>query len=188
MKETKFKSSCTKKALFLDRDGVINVEKGYVHTIEEFEFKEGIFDLCRAAVSNRMSLIVVTNQAGIGRGFYTEKAFWKLTSWMAEQFIKQNAPLEKVYHCPFHPEFGIGDYRQRSLDRKPNPGMLLQARDELGIDLANSVMVGDKESDMLAAGAAGIGKRILLAENDGTDVAADAVCHSLADIQALLFP
>ena len=189
MKETKIKHPCVpRKALFLDRDGVINVEKNYVHTIEEFEFKEGIFSLCRAAASRGMRLIIVTNQAGIGRGLYKEEAFWKLTSWMEEQFINQNAPIEKVYHCPFHPEYGIGEYRQNSIDRKPNPGMILRARDELGIDLANSVMIGDKESDMLAAAAAGIGKKVLLAKNDGAGVAADAVCQSLVDIQALLFP
>jgi D-glycero-D-manno-heptose 1,7-bisphosphate phosphatase len=180
-------SQISKKALFLDRDGVINVEKNYVHTIKEFEFKEGIFDLCRAATINRMKLVIVTNQAGIGRGLYSEEAFWKLTSWMEEQFTKQYAPIEKVYHCPFHPEFGIGKYRQDSMDRKPNPGMLLRARDELGIDLANSVMIGDNESDMLAAAAAAIGKKILLARN-GVGSKADTACQSLAEIQALLFP
>ena len=176
-----------KKALFLDRDGVINVEKNYVHTIEEFEFVDGIFNLCRAAVNREMILVVVTNQAGIGRGMYTETDFWQLTHWMVAHFERENAPISKVYFCPFHPEFGIGDYRQNSVDRKPNPGMLLRARDELGIDLAKSVMIGDKESDMLAAAAAGIGKKVLLS-SDGASITADAVCQSLADIQTLLFP
>ena len=178
----------TKKALFLDRDGVINEEKNYVHKIKDFEFIDGIFNLCRAAINREMILVVVSNQAGIGRGLYTETDFWQLTQWMEEHFKKEKAPLTKVYYCPFHPEFGIGDYRQQSLDRKPNPGMILRARDELGIDLTNSVMIGDKESDMLAAAAAGIGKKILLAENDGASIEADAVCQSLADIQELLFP
>ena len=177
-----------RNALFLDRDGVINVERNYVHKIEEFEFIDGIFSLCRAAVKRGMLLVVVTNQAGIGRGLYTETDFWQLTQWMEEHFKREKAPIAKVYYCPFHPEFGIGGYRQNSLDRKPNPGMLLRARDELGIDLANSVMIGDKESDMLAAAAAGIGKKILLAENDGASIEVDAVCQSLADIQTLLFP
>jgi D-glycero-D-manno-heptose 1,7-bisphosphate phosphatase len=181
-------SATRRKALFLDRDGVINVEKNYVHTVEEFEFMDGIFSLCRTAVNRGMVLVVVTNQAGIGRGLYTETDFWQLTHWMVEHFEREKAPLTKVYHCPFHPEFGVGDYRQNSMDRKPNPGMLLRARDELGIDLVNSVLIGDKESDMLAAAAAGIGKKILLAENDGAGITADAVCQSLADIQTLLFP
>ena len=181
-------NNATKRALFLDRDGVINVEKNYVHTIDEFEFVAGIFNLCRAAVKRQMLLVVVTNQAGIGRGLYKETDYWRLTQWMEAHFKREKAPISKVYYCPFHPEFGIGDYRQNSLDRKPNPGMLLRARDELGINLANSVMIGDKKSDMLAAAAAGIGKKILLAENDGASIEADAVCQSLADIQELLFP
>lgn len=180
-------NAAMKKALFLDRDGVINVEKNYVHTIEEFEFVDGIFNLCRAAVNSEMLLVVVTNQAGIGRGLYTETDFWRLTHWMEAHFERAKAPIAKVYYCPFHPEYGIGDYRQNSIDRKPNPGMLLRARDEFGIDLAKSVMIGDKESDILAAAAAGIGKKILLA-SDRACIEADAVCQSLADIQSLLFP
>jgi D-glycero-D-manno-heptose 1,7-bisphosphate phosphatase len=134
-----------------------------------------------------MLLVVVTNQAGIGRGLYTETDFWQLTHWMNAHFERAQAPIAKVYYCPFHPEFGIGEYRQNSIDRKPNPGMLLRARDDLGIDLANSVMIGDKSSDMLAAAAAGIGKKLLLASDEVCNEA-DAVCHSLAEIHALLFP
>ncbi|MCP9860386.1 MULTISPECIES: D-glycero-beta-D-manno-heptose 1,7-bisphosphate 7-phosphatase [unclassified Cyanobium] len=181
------KAAARRRALFLDRDGVINVEKNYVHTIEDFDFIDDIFSLCRAAVDREMLLVVVTNQAGIGRGFYTETDFWRLTLWMKTHFEREKAPIAKVYYCPYHPVFGIGDYRQNSIDRKPNPGMLLRARDDLGIDLANSLMIGDKESDMLAAAAAGVGKKILLA-SDGAGIAADAVCQSLAAIQSLLFP
>ena len=180
-------TAVTKRALFLDRDGVINVDKNYVHKIKDFEFREGIFNLCRAAVNSGMLLVVVTNQAGIGRGIYAEADFWRLTHWMEAHFEKEKAQIARVYHCPFHPEFGIGEYRQNSLDRKPRPGMFLRARDELGIDLANSVMIGDKESDMLAAAAAGIGKKILLA-SDRACIEADAVCQSLVEIHALLFP
>ena len=134
-----------------------------------------------------MSIMIIANQARVGRGLYTEEAFKKLTSWTEDRFSMQNAPTAKVYYCPFHPESGIGYYRQNSLDRKPNLGMILRARDELDIDLANSVMIGDKETDMLTA-AAGIGKKILLALKGGAAAGADAVCQSLPDIQALLFP
>lgn len=180
-------TAVTKRALFLDRDGVINVEKNYVHKIKDFEFTEGIFELCREAVKNKMLLIVVTNQAGIGRGLYTEADFWLLTHWMRKKFEEEKAPIAKVYFCPFHPEFGIGEYRQNSIDRKPKPGMILRARDDLGINLADSVMIGDKESDIHAAAAAGIGKKILLASHE-TCFEADAVCQSLAEIHAILFP
>lgn len=180
-------STTTRRALFLDRDGVINVEKNYVHKIEEFEFTDGIFSLCRAAAKRDVLIVVVTNQAGIGRGLYSEADFWRLTHWMETEFEREKAPIAKVYYCPFHPEFGIGNYRQDSMDRKPKPGMLLRARDELGIDLATSVMIGDRKTDILAAQAAGIGQKILLAR-DGACHGADAICQSLAEVQALLFP
>jgi D-glycero-D-manno-heptose 1,7-bisphosphate phosphatase len=106
---------------------------------------------------------------------------------MEAHFARENAPISRVYFCPFHPEFGVGEYRQDSIDRKPSPGMLLRARDDLGIDLANSVMIGDKESDVLAAAAAGIGKKILLGRH-GPYYSADAVCQSLGEAQMILFP
>ncbi|MBM3272951.1 HAD family hydrolase [Candidatus Kaiserbacteria bacterium] len=153
-------------ALFLDRDGVINVEKNYVHRIEDFEFLDGIFDLCRAATERNMPIVVVTNQAGIGRGYYSEAQFLTLTDWMRARFEEERAPISAVYFCPYHPEQGIGEYRKESFDRKPNPGMLLRARDELGLDLARSILIGDKTSDIAAAKAAGVGLTVLL----GTDV------------------
>lgn len=172
-------------ALFLDRDGVINVEKNYVHRIEEFEFIEGIFDLCRTATQQGMLLVVVTNQAGIGRGYYTEAQFHALTVWMQARFAEQDVPLAKVYFCPFHPEHGVGEYRRESFDRKPNPGMILRARDELGIDLARSALVGDKASDIAAARAAGVGYTILLGDAPCADPPSARV-HSLAAARAAL--
>jgi D-glycero-D-manno-heptose 1,7-bisphosphate phosphatase len=153
-------------ALFLDRDGVINVEKNYVYRIEDFEFLDGIFDLCRAAAERNMPIVVVTNQAGIGRGYYSEAQFLTLTDWMRARFEEERAPIAVVYFCPFHPEYGVGTYGQESFDRKPNPGMLLRARDELGLDLGSSILIGDKGSDIAAAKAAGVGLAVLL----GADV------------------
>lgn len=151
-----------KPALFLDRDGVINVEKNYVHRIEDFEFIDGIFELCKMAQDMGYAIIVITNQAGIGRGYYTEADFHRLTEWMIDQFRQHGIHIDGVYFCPFHPTGGVGEYRRESFDRKPNPGMLLRARDERGIDLAQSVFVGDKASDMEAAGAAGVPNKVLL--------------------------
>ena len=149
-------------ALFLDRDGVINVDHGYVHRIEDFEFMPGIFELCRAAKARGHKLVVVTNQAGIGRGLYTEADFHTLTDWMKARFAKQGAPLDGVYFCPTHPTAGVGAYRVESGFRKPGPGMLLQAARELALDMAASTMVGDKPSDVIAASAAGVGQMTLL--------------------------
>jgi D-glycero-D-manno-heptose 1,7-bisphosphate phosphatase len=178
-------SSALRPALFLDRDGVINIEKNYVHRVEDFEFVEGIFDLCRAATQRGMLLVVVTNQAGIGRGYYTEAQFHALTAWMQARFEEQGAPIAKVYFCPFHPEHGVGEYRKESFDRKPNPGMILRAKDELGIDLRRSALVGDKASDIAAALAAGVGYTILLGDDVG-DQAPSACVASLAEASALL--
>ncbi len=149
-------------ALFLDRDGVINREIGYLYRREEVQWVEGIFALSRAAVDMGYRLVVVTNQAGIARGFYTTEDFLFLMDWMREQFAAQGAPLAAVYHCPYHPEHGLGEWRREHEDRKPGPGMLLHAAQDLHLDLRRSVMVGDRCSDIEAAQAAGVGQAFLL--------------------------
>jgi D-glycero-D-manno-heptose 1,7-bisphosphate phosphatase len=150
------------KALFLDRDGVINVERGYVHTRETFLFCDGIFELCRAAQAMGYILVVITNQAGIARGFYSESEFLGLTQWMIREFAERQVQFARVYYCPYHPVHGIGQYKRDSPDRKPNPGMLFRAQAELDLDLASSVMIGDSMSDVCAATSAGVGTVILL--------------------------
>jgi D-glycero-D-manno-heptose 1,7-bisphosphate phosphatase len=150
-------------ALFLDRDGIINEEKGHAHRIEDFVFIDGIFDLCRNALTEDMAIVVVTNQAGIGRGYYTEDQFMVLTAWMRDRFADEGVVIDGVYYCPCHPEHGLGKYRCDSFDRKPNPGMILRAKDELGLSLEDSIFVGDKASDIAAARAASVGKAVLMA-------------------------
>jgi D-glycero-D-manno-heptose 1,7-bisphosphate phosphatase len=150
------------KALFLDRDGVINVEQGYVHRRDDFQFKEGIFDLCRAAETLGYLLVVVTNQAGIARGYYTESEFLELTEWMITRFAEEEIRIAQVYYCPYHPIHGVGVYKADSPDRKPGPGMLLRARTDFDLDMVSSVLIGDKLTDIGAAKAAGVGTRILL--------------------------
>jgi D-glycero-D-manno-heptose 1,7-bisphosphate phosphatase len=152
----------TSRALFLDRDGVINVDCGYVHRPEQVEFVDGIFELCRAAKSAGYLRVVVTNQAGIGRGFYTERDFETLTDWMGQRFDAEGASLDGVYHCPTHPTAGVGAFRVESDRRKPAPGMILQAARDFDIDLAASILVGDKDSDIEAGRRAGIGRNVLL--------------------------
>jgi len=159
------------KALFLDRDGVINVEKNYVCRIEDFEFLPGIFDLCTLAMRLNFLLVVITNQAGIGRGYYSEADYQRLTDWMLEAFRAHGIEIDRVYHCPYHPTAGIGEYRQESFHRKPNPGMILKARDELGLDLSRSVLVGDKDTDIEAGMAAGVRHNIRLVHSGKHDPA-----------------
>ena len=127
------------RGLFLDRDGVINVNHGYVHSVRNFEFIDGIFDIVRAAHANNFKIVVITNQSGIGRGLYSETQFYQLTSWMCKEFLDAGAPIDKVYFSPFHPTQGLGKYKKDDVSRKPNPGMIYQAQQELGLDLDNSI-------------------------------------------------
>lgn len=154
--------SRVRSALFLDRDGVINIEKNYVFKILDFEFVDGIFDLCQQAADACMAIVVVTNQAGIGRGYYTESQFWNLTDWMCDRFSEKGITIDAIYFCPYHPEHGIGAYRCESFDRKPNPGMILRAQADLALDLDHSILIGDKGSDIAAARAAGVGRAVIL--------------------------
>ncbi|HEY0161723.1 MAG TPA: HAD family hydrolase [Edaphobacter sp.] len=152
----------SKRALFLDRDGVVNVEIGYLHRIEDVRFVPGIFSLCRTAMRLGYRLMIVTNQAGIARGYYTEADFESLMFWMRGELRAQGVELDAVYYCPYHPEHGVGEYKREHEDRKPGPGMLKKAAQEFGLTLAESVMVGDRCSDIAAANAAGLRQAFLL--------------------------
>lgn len=144
-------------ALFLDRDGVINIDHGYVFLRQNFEFVDGIFELVAAAKAAGYLIIVVTNQSGIGRGYYTEREFERLMHWVGAEFSARRGRLDAVYYCPDHPEQGIGMYRKNTDYRKPGSGMFLQAAQDFDVDLRKSLFVGDGNSDMVAGTSAGIG-------------------------------
>jgi D-glycero-D-manno-heptose 1,7-bisphosphate phosphatase len=158
----------TERAVFLDRDGVVNEEVGYLHRVEEVRFVEGIFSLCRTAAALGYRLIVVTNQAGIARGYYSESDFETLMEFMRGALRKEGVELDAVYHCPFHPEHGVGKYKREHEDRKPGTGMLRRGAREFGIELSQSVLVGDRCSDVAAANAAGLRQAFLI---NGTEIA-----------------
>ena len=176
-----------RRALFLDRDGVINVDHGYVHRPDQFEFIDGIFDLCRHARDLGYLIVVVTNQAGIGRGLYTEQAFHALTTWMTQQFAERGIDIAAVYFCPHHALHGIGEYKRECERRKPNPGMLQDAARELGIDLGASMLIGDKESDIEAGLRAGLALTVRFGKAERTRADAIAATHAdaLASITGL---
>ncbi|MCD1631094.1 D-glycero-beta-D-manno-heptose 1,7-bisphosphate 7-phosphatase [Marinobacter shengliensis] len=153
----------TNKAVFLDRDGVINVDHGYVYRKEGFEFVDGIFEACRHFQEQGYLLIVVTNQSGIARGMYSEAQFQELTDWMVERFKEQGVTISRVYHCPHHPDFGPEDERDCDC-RKPKPGMILRGIEEFDLDPSECIMIGDKESDMEAAEAANLSGKIMVSE------------------------
>jgi D-glycero-D-manno-heptose 1,7-bisphosphate phosphatase len=167
-----------KRALFLDRDGVINVEKSYLYKVSEFEFIDGIFDLCRHYQNLGFIIIVVTNQSGIARNFYTENDFSKLTTWMIKEFKNQGITVNYVYYCPHHPEIN-----GKCECRKPQPGMLLQAKKDFDVNLPNSIIIGDKERDIEAALNAGINETYLFDENGSvTESKATKIIQKLDDI------
>jgi D-glycero-D-manno-heptose 1,7-bisphosphate phosphatase len=154
-----------KRAAFLDRDGVINVDRGYVYRREDFEFVPGVLEGARRLHEMGYLLIVATNQSGIGRGLYTEADFTTLTAWMCREFAAAGAPLAGVYYCPHHPTEARGVYRRACDCRKPAPGMLLSAARDLSFDLKSSAMFGDKVSDLEAARHAGVPLRVMLGKD-----------------------
>jgi len=145
------------KALFLDRDGVINFEKNYLYRIDEFEFIDGVFDAVAFFRKRGFKVIVVTNQAGIARGLYSERDYAELNKWMLDRFLEEGSQLDTVFHCPHHPDIsGICDCR------KPANGMLVSAMKQFDIDMRKSIMVGDKKSDILAGRNACVGLNVLV--------------------------
>lgn len=175
-------------ALFLDRDGVINVDHDYVIKPENFLFIDGVFDLCREAKRLGYWIFVVTNQAGIGRGYYSETDFHRLTEWMCGVFRSEGAEIDGVYFCPFHPEYGVGDYKMDSECRKPKPGMIVQAAREYEVDLCRSVLVGDKGSDIQAGLTAGVGRNFLFLPPSGRKYGAvvEGVTDKVTDLRDVI--
>mgnify|MGYP006074048191 FL=1 len=154
------------KALFLDRDGIINIDSGYVSDKKSFIFKQDIFNLLNRAIEKNYIIIIVTNQSGIGRGYFSENDFNKLNEWMLYEFKKKNILISKTYFCPHHPTEGLHSYNIKCNFRKPNPGMFLKAKKEFNINMNKSIMLGDKVSDMNAAISSGIVKNFLLCDNE----------------------
>lgn len=143
------------KTIFLDRDGVINKEINYLYRQDDFEFIDGIFDACRYFESIGYKIIIITNQSGIARGFYTEDEFKLLTNWMLSKFIDQRINILDIFYCPHDPKFNCEC-------RKPRPGMFLMAKKKYNIDMSKSWMIGDKEIDITASSAAGVQNSILV--------------------------
>ncbi|WOH37866.1 D-glycero-beta-D-manno-heptose 1,7-bisphosphate 7-phosphatase [Thalassotalea fonticola] len=175
------------RALFLDRDGIINVDHGYVYKPEEFEFVDGIFDVCRHAQDLGLQLIVITNQSGIARGKYTEEQFLTLTDWMKKEFLKERIIITDVFFCPHHPTKGLDAYKLACKCRKPEPGMIFKAAQKHKIDLKQSIFIGDKVSDIKAAENAGVHNRILVSGKYSDDGAITAhrinnVCSAINHI------
>jgi len=143
------------KTIFLDRDGVINKEVNYLNKIDDFEFIDGIFDVCLYFQNLGYEIIIVTNQSGIYRGYYSEDDYQKVTQWMLTQFANENINILDIFHCPHGPDSTCNC-------RKPKPGMFISAKNRHNIDMKNSWMIGDNNTDVIAANAAGIDNTILV--------------------------
>ncbi len=148
--------------VFLDRDGIINKEKNYVFKKEDFEFVEGIFSSCKHFQELGYGIIVITNQSGISRGYYSKKDFLVLTKWMTKEFFNNGINILDIFFCPHGPNSICNC-------RKPKPGMFLEAEVKHNVDIANSWMIGNKETDIEAAYEAGITNTILVKKNHGND-------------------
>ena len=143
------------KTIFLDRDGVVNKEVRYLYKLSDFEFIDGIFDACLYFQKLGYEIVIVTNQSGITRGYYNENDYQKLTEWMLGQFNDNGINILDTFYCPHGPE-------SLCECRKPKPGMLIEAKHKYNISMKDSWMIGDSESDIKAANAAGISKTILV--------------------------
>ena len=179
-----------KAAIFLDRDGVINTDNGYVSQIEDFHFIDGVIDAMALLKKKGYLLVLVTNQSGIARGLFTEDQFLSLTEWMDWSLADRGVDLDGIYYCPHHPTEGQGKYLKECQCRKPGPDMLLDAAAYLQIDLAASYMVGDKSDDMRAAVNAGVAHPILVETGkpltDEGRALAEKVYPSLVEFAAAL--
>ena len=154
-----------RKALFLDRDGVLNVDRGYVGSLDRFEWVDGALDALRYAAQAGWLVFVVTNQSGVARGFYTEDAVRDLLRWMTDEVRAAGGRIDDTRFCPYHPDAAVAAYRQAHPWRKPLPGMLLDLLQAWNLDPGRAVMIGDQDSDMQAAAAAGVAGHLFLGGN-----------------------
>lgn len=154
-----------RRGLLLDRDGVINVDHGFVGRCEQFEFMPGLFPFLRTSQDMGFRLAILTNQSGVARGLYTAKAYDDLTTWMRAELLREGITIDLVLACFYSEEGTLSAYTRESFWRKPNPGMVLEAFQRLRLDPTGSVFLGDKHRDMQAAKAGGCGLRLLLRQD-----------------------
>jgi len=164
------------KTIFLDRDGVINKDINYLHKIDDFEFIDGIFDVCLYFQSLGYKIIIITNQSGISRGYYSHSDYQKVTQWMLDQFKYKNINILDVFHCPHGPDSTCDC-------RKPKPGMFLKAKDKHNTDMEKSWLIGDNEIDVIAANEAGIENTILVRSGHRIDESISKARFILDSIQ-----
>lgn len=181
-----------RRAVILDRDGVINRDRGYVHGIEDFELLPAVVPALRRLSAGGYALVIVTNQSGLARGLYSLADYERLSRHMLAELAREGVAIEGVEYCPHLPDAAVSAFRAECGCRKPAPGMILNLAERLRLDLSRSVLVGDKLTDVLAGRAAAVGRCVLVRSgqplSSADEAAADAVYADLAefaDSQAL---
>ena len=174
-----------KKALFLDRDGVINIDYGYVYKKDSIYFVDGIFELCAEAKKKGYKIFIITNQSGIGRGYFSDDQYKSLAKWIEKRFKDNEVIIEKTFYCPHHKDANISIYKKDCYFRKPNPGMILKAIKDFNIDPKKSILIGDKLSDILAGHAAGIKTNIFF-KNKLYSIPKDEECILINNINDVI--
>ena len=144
------------KAVFFDRDGVLNVDVAYLYKIEDLRWIEGAREAVAYLTQQGYKIFIVTNQSGIARGYYTVEQMERLHSYMQQEIAAYGGRIDRIYYCPHHPEGSVAQYSCSCSCRKPKPGMLLQAFAEYDIDKEQSFLIGDGKRDVEAAEAAGV--------------------------------
>lgn len=171
-------------AVFLDRDGTLNVEVNYLHQIANFEWVPGAREAIRRLNRLGVPVLVVTNQAGVAHGHFEEAAVDRLHEWMEEELAKVDAKIDAFYYCPYHPEGEVPEYSRQSDCRKPNPGMFEEAIDEWAVDPEHSFVVGDKNTDLIPGNELGM-TTILVRTGYGSKEMDETVPdHVVADVGA----
>jgi D-glycero-D-manno-heptose 1,7-bisphosphate phosphatase len=172
------------KAVFLDRDGVINEDYGYVHKIEDFHIFDEVYPALKKLRERGFKLLIITNQSGIGMGYYTEEDFFKITEHMKEKLKEKGIEIDKVYYCPHHPEGVVPEYTMKCNCRKPETGMIEEGIKDFDIDISQSFLIGDKETDIEAGKKVGL-KTILVKTGRGKkymeNTKADYIAENILD-------
>ena len=165
------------KALFLDRDGVVNIDRHFVIRREDFKWTDGFFALCRHFLDRKFLVIIITNQSGVARNYFSESDLLKLHKYMIDELHKQKIKITDIFYC-----ISLDDNHP---DRKPNAGMFYKAANKHDIDMSLSVSIGDKERDITAAKKAGVGTNILFTKSTVTATSAEYTVGNLKEVLTL---
>ena len=175
-----------RRVIFLDRDGVLNKDKGYLFKPNEFEFIDGVLTFLSKAQMRGYEFILITNQSGIGRGYFSEQDFLSLMTWVKRELANRGLKILDFFYCPHHPEFGIGKYKRNSFDRKPNPGMILKAIKRYDIDETQAILIGDRSSDILAGTRANVGRLyFLMSPEHKVEPRLRTICSEIKNFEAI---